>query len=306
MVGAEWTIPYSTPPGRHSIIVRWLWPEKTKQTLTAIRYVTVENPHFGKTEDFEISRLRKRFGEEKVVVLQDGREIAGRVYDGTQDLALTWGGSEGQQTARTEPGSRVFAIGNLTVNRRSAYYARGLLRFDLEPLRGKKVKKAWLRMTIRPNQPYRPGELKQSMEIYPMLKPWKEGIGTVYVDRRGMGKGFPSYLYQAFPVKWESPLASGDSDNGKVTAKLIADDAENVLPSAKADVTELVNLWIDDKLANHGVVIGSPLPSAIVTIHPRDAVKEYAELYNGSLVPFFSSDERDDIAFRPRLVVVLE
>jgi hypothetical protein len=306
MVGAEWTIPYSTPPGRHTIHIRWSWPEKTEQVLTATRYVTTENPHYGKTEDVEVTRLRKSLGPEKVIVLQRGRPIAGADYQGVADVALTWGGSEGQMTTRTTPRNRILGIGNLTVNRRSAYYGRGLIRFDLAPLEGKKIQQAWLRLTIRPNQPYRPSRLKQPLPVHPMLKPWKEGDGVTYVGRRGRGKGLPNFEYQAYPFKWELPLASGPSDCGEAEAELLPDKSGNLLPEAAADVTNLVRSWLSGKLTNYGMAIGKPAPKAMAATHPRDAPDGYAQLYDAGLVPFFSSDEPDDLDFRPRLVVVLE
>lgn len=278
-------------------MVRWSLPRRTAQELEERYTVTIENPHYGKTEDVEIARLRKAFGAEKVVVLRKGEA----------DLSLTWGGYEGDKTAMTTPRDRQLDIGFWSVNAQAAHYDRALLRFDLGPLAGKKVKQAWLRLTVRPNQTYLPSSMKGSFPVYPMLKQWKEGDGVAHVDERGLGKGLPNVHYQAWPVKWEKPLASGPADHGRAMAELVPTGNDgNVLPGAKADITGLVSAWLDGTLPNHGMLLGNDLPDELAGTHPGQAKGAYLKLYDGGLVPFYSSDEPDDADFRPRLVVVLE
>lgn len=232
-------------------------------------------------------------------------------------MSLTWGGYEGDKTAIITPGARQLDMGYWIVNQKASHYDRGLIKFDLAPLQGKKVKKAWLKLTVRPNQSYLPNQLKAPMPIYPMLKAWDVGDKPKYwVDRRGMGKGRPNCEHQAYPTKWEKKLASGDTDRGKQMSTLEAEDGVNILPGAKADVTELVKAWLGGTLKNHGMIIGKDLPSDIAKIHPgginlpkdkrAEPIAKYKKLYGAGLVPFFSSDEPADVDFRPRLIVELE
>ncbi|MCZ7647301.1 MAG: hypothetical protein M5U26_18930 [Planctomycetota bacterium] len=302
-----WTIPDSAPPGRHTVRVTWEWPKQTAQKLERTYTITIENPRYGKTRDAEIAKLESQHPG-KLVVLQDGLPLDGRPYDGAADLALACGGYEGDHTAMIYPRARTLDLGYWIANTKASHYDRGLLKFDLAPLLGKRVKQAILKLTVRQGQKYLAGELAAPLPVYPMLKPWAEGDGVLQVDERGLAKGHPNVYYQAYPVKWEQELASGASDHGPQRATLEPEKGVNPCPGARADVTELVQDWLSGKLPNHGLLIGPDLPAELAGVHPGTdgQVEAFKKLWPHGLVPFFSSDEPSDLDYRPRLLVVLE
>jgi len=268
--------------------------------------VTIDNPHYGKTEDVEIAKTVQQFGQDKVVVLQEGRDLGGTPYAGCTDMWLSIGGYEGDRTSIIHPRDRQLDMGWWCINDANAYYCRGLIRFKLAALNGKRIKQAWLKFSIRPGQNYQPAEMKGAMPVYPLLKEWKEAPKTTWVDERKMGVGLPNVHYHAFPAKWEKPLASGASDRGPEMAVLEGEKGVNLLHGAKADVTKLVQDMAAGKLPNYGFLIGKDLPEELAQDHPKKHMDAYKKLYEHGSIPFFSKDEPDDKDFRPRLIVVLE
>lgn len=302
-----WTIPASAPPGTHTVRVTWEWPKRTAQKLERIYKVTIENPLYGKTRDAELARLESQYPG-KVELLQDGVPVNGKPYEGVADMSLTFGGYEGDKTAIISPRARTLDLGYWIVNQKASHYDRGLLRFDLAALQGKKIKQAILKLTVRQGQKYLASKLAAPMPIYPMLKPWVEGDAVAHVDTRGLAKGMPNVFYQAYPEKWERPLASGSTDHGPQCATLEPEEGVNPSPGARADVTALVNDWLSGKLENHGLLIGADLPEELVGSHPGmgGKVEAYKQLWSHGLVSFFSSDEPTDQDYRPRLIVIFE
>jgi hypothetical protein len=199
-------------------------------------------------------------------------------------------------------------MGYWIVNQKASYYARGLFRFNLEQIKGKKVKLAIFKLSIKQNQKHLPSVLKQAFPVYAMKKTWNEGTTIYHVDKRGGGKGEPNVFYQAYPVKWEKHLASGKSDRTTKISELIIDPYQNVMPGARSDITKTVNDWTNGKLKNYGIIIGKDLPVSLNNIHPGlgKKIDEYKKLYNAGAVPFISSEENVDKTFTPRLIVVLE
>ncbi|PCJ51603.1 MAG: hypothetical protein COA79_25750 [Planctomycetota bacterium] len=312
----SWVIPFSAPPGTHKVIVTWEWPKKTKQKFRKEYTVTIVNKLYKQNTDPEITKLQKKYGKDKVLVFQNGLEINGKTYDGVDDMGLTYGGYEGDRTGIINPANQLVEMGYWIVNAKASYYARGLFRFNLEQVKGKKIKLALFKLSIKQNQPYLPAVLKQSFPIYAMKKTWKEGkprmswgklSGKFFVDSRGLAKGHPNYAYQAWPTRWEKHLASGDSDRTEKISNLVIDPYQHITPGARADLTETVNAWTSGKLENNGILIGNDLPKSLNNIHPGKGGKtaEYKKLYSGGAVPFISS-ENGDKPFTPRLIIVLE
>ena len=308
----NWTIPFSAPSGTHKIILRWESATLTTQKLSKEYTVTIINPLTGKTaSDLEIQRLEKKYGADKIQILQNGAKIKGDLYNGVTDLSLGFGGYEGASTGIIHPTANTVSIGYWIVNQKASYYARGLFRFDLSHLHGKRVQHAYLKLSIKQNQKYLPPVLKSTMPIYAMRKSWQSNstdMNSIFVDERGLGIGYPNTYYQAYPNKWDEQLASGASDHSEQIAELHIDPQQVRMPGARADLTALVNDWLSGTQENHGIIIGADLPKELNNVHPGldGKVDAYKKLYADGAVPFISSDESVDREFSPRLVLVFE
>jgi len=313
----NWTVPFSAPSGNHKVIITWEHPKLTKQKLRREYDVRIVNTVGKSNVDYELAGLEKENGKERVLVFQNGAIINNESYYGVDDMSLSFGGYEGARSNVITPSAPTVDIGYWIVNKKASFYSRGLFRFDLESIKGKKVKSAILKLSIKQNQKYLPPVLKQSFPVYAMKKTWKEGVvreirgksdGRYFVDGRGLSKGHPNVYYQAWPTKWEKDLASGESDRSEQVAELVIDPKQLKMPGARADLTALVNSWLSGEVENHGILIGKDLPKELHAVHPGldNKVEEYKKLYNGGAVPFVSSDEASDLAYSPRLIVVLE
>ncbi|PCJ51604.1 MAG: hypothetical protein COA79_25755 [Planctomycetota bacterium] len=311
----SWVIPFSAPPGTHKVIVTWEWPKKTTQKFRKEYEVTIINKMYKKNTDPEITKLQKEYGKDNVLVFQNSLKVNGEIYKGVEDTNLTYGGYEGDRSGVVNFNRPLAEIGYWLVNKKASYYSRGLFRFNLDQIKGKKVKLAIFKLSIKQNQKYLPPVLKQSFPIHAMKKAWNEGIKTKYIKRnkrtpenkKGLGKGHTNFRSQAWPNLWEKHLASGATDRTDKISELVIDPYQHIMPGARADLTETVNDWTSGKLKNHGIIIGKDVPDTLNNIHPGKGGKtaEYKKLYSGGAVPFISS-ESGDKPFRPRLIIVLE
>ncbi len=309
---SDWffNVPYSAPSGKHTVKLTWEYPKMTSQKLTREYTVEIINDSGNKGPDSDLPKLIKKHGEGNVMVFRNGAQVNGETYAGVDDMTFSYGGYENDRTSIISPQSNRVDVGYWIVNRKASFYARGLFRFNLDAIKGKKVKAAYLKLSIKQNQKYLPPVLKQSFPIYAMKKTWKEGQREkkYHVDKRGLSEGMPNYLYQAYPTKWTAHLASSDEDRTKQYSELVIDPEQLQIPGARADVTQLVQEWVSGELENNGFLIGKDLPKELNNVHPGldGKVDEYKKLYNGGAVPFISSDEPIDTAFTPRLIVVLD
>ncbi|PCJ56352.1 MAG: hypothetical protein COA79_18820 [Planctomycetota bacterium] len=313
-VDYTWLIPLTAPSGTYDINLTWKFPKKTDQVLHRKYTVTIENPHLFNLIDKEVIKLRKVHGNEKVIVLQDGLRVDGKIYQGVKDLALATGGYEGDQTKIIYPMSRNLNLGYWIVNKKASFYSRMLLKFDLESLKGKAVKKAYIKLYIRKSVRHYADKMRRNFNVYPMLKPWKADRPNlkskrtaIHVDKRGIGKGYPNVEYQAYPTKWEKPLASGSKDHGNKLSEFVPDD-EKLMSGAKADITGIIKDWIKNPEKNYGIIIGDDLPKELVNVHPGlgDKSDDYRKLGGDKMIKFLSSEEPSDKIFSPKLVIVLE
>ena len=289
-------IPADFPPGRAEVVLSMDTPDSYLGRVVQRVPVTIENPSYGKPiKELDVTAaLRKEFPEDTVIELFQGADLSAwdlGQYDGGRDLYITDGEvTPGAQSVGSLISYSYDCRNDLRVGSGRAY--RTLLRFDLSVIpRDARVKKGVVQLYAAGVKP----GVDRTTRVCVLKKKWHEDLGHGRVAFGGQGNSefFGAwYLRMPFPVgedvRWEKPMAMGDSDRVQEPLGTIAfaDVGWDGL-----DVTSALQKWVGGDLPNHGVVMELANPQK-----PNPAID----------VSMVSSENPCYPDRRPRLVLVLE